>query len=89
MCHQFLVAFLIGLGNRQLGHALLDLCLRQLVVKLHQHLAFFNPLTIGEIQLRDAPADFRPQHHTPARPQTAHRLGVIRQAKRFNLGDLH
>ena len=89
LCHQFLVAFLIGLGNGHFSQRLLDLRLRQLVVKLNQQLPFFYPLAIGEIKLSDAPTDFRPQHHAPTGPQTADGLCVVGQARNFNLGHFH
>ena len=64
--HQFLVAFLVGLGNRQLRLALLDLRQRQLVVKLNQHLSLAHTLAIGEIKRGDAAADLGAQHHPTA-----------------------
>ncbi len=66
LSHQFLVAFLVGLRNRQLSLALLELGQRQLVVKLHQHLALAHTLAIGEIKLCNAPAHLGPEHYTTA-----------------------
>ena len=75
--YQLLVTLLVGLGNRQLSHALLHLRQRQLVVKLHQQLPFAHALTIIEIELRDAAADLRANDNAPARTQTTHSLRVI------------
>ena len=61
--NQFLIALLIGLRNRQLCLALLNLRSLELVVELNQKLAFFDALAIGEIELRNAPTDFGPQHY--------------------------
>ena len=87
--HQLLVALLVGQRNRQFRQALLNLGQGQLVIKLHQHLPFAHALTVGEIELGDAPTHLRAQHHAPARTQTAYRLGVVRELHNFHFGDLY
>ena len=61
--HQILVAFVVGLGDRQLCAGLGQLGLWQLVVELHHQLAFAHPLAIVEENLFHASADFGAQHH--------------------------
>ena len=63
LCHQLLVAFLVGLRNRHFSQRLLNLRLLQLVIKLHQHLSGFHALAIGKVQLRNSPGNFRAHHH--------------------------
>ena len=87
--HQFLVAFVVGLGNGQLGLALLHLGRLQLVVQLHQQLAFADTRTVVEIQLGDAPPHFGADHHALARTQAANRLGFIGDGGQPHLGGLN
>ncbi len=87
--HQLLVALVVGTGDRQLGTALLHLGAGQLVVELHQQLPLAHALPIAEIELRDAPADFRPQHHAAPRTQAAHSLGIVAHGHLAHLGRFH
>ena len=86
---QFLVAFVIGLGNRQFGLGLRHLGHLELVFKLDHHLSFSDPLAIVEEDFLDPATHFRPHHHPLTRAQTAHRLGFVYQSQTFNLGHFH
>ena len=87
--HQFLVALVVGLRDRQLGLGLLHLGQLQLVVELHQELAAPHPVAVAEVELRHPPADLGAQHHALARPQAAHGLGFIGELDHLDPGHLH
>ncbi len=87
--HQFLVAPVVGLRNRQLRLGLAQLGPLQCVVQLHQYLAPFDACTINKTQPLDAPRHFGPQHHALARTQGAHGLCIVLQTHRQHLGYLH
>ena len=89
LCHQLLVALVVGQSDRQLGLALLDLRRLQLVVKLHQQLALAYAIAVFEVQLRNAPADLGAHHHALARAKIAHGLGVVGELHHLDLGHLH
>ncbi len=87
--NQFLVAVEVRAHDRDFSLSLLGLGLRELVVQLHQQLTPTHPLAITEVDLRDAPADFRPDDHILARPQAAHRLRLIHQRGPLHQGYFH
>ena len=61
--HQFLVAFVVRLGDRQFGFGLGELGRLQLVFKLDHHLALAHALAVVEKDLFDPAAHFGPHHH--------------------------
>jgi hypothetical protein len=63
---ELLVALQLGPRDRRLGLGLLQLCLLQRVVQLHQQLAAPHTLAILEADARDAAADLGSQRHALA-----------------------
>ncbi len=77
---------MVGLCNGQLGLRLRQLSGGQLVLKLHEQLAFAYALSVVEQNLFDTAPHLRAQHHTLTRAQTAHGLGFVHQRHGFDFG---
>ena len=88
LCHQLLVALVVGAGDGQLGFGLGHLGTRQLVVELDHQLALLHPLAVAEIDSRHPPTYLGAHHHALPRAQRAHRLRVIHQPHGLDLGHL-
>jgi hypothetical protein len=86
---QLAAALQVRARDRGRGLGLLDLRALQRVVELHQELALAHALAVAEGERLDPAARLGPQHHALARSQGAHGLGVVLQAHRLDLAELH